>query len=150
MYLKIRLLSEPTSGFPLPSLSAPFPGVLLNITNSNVKTKGYLWAQLDESDREKAFTGKIVISFKTPKILFGRVSMGWSPRLLMALEALVVILAIDLSIIISYLIYINAAGFLTPFFIVLIPICIIAAFIAFLIFRSLASCVEILRRQPSS
>lgn len=109
----------------------------------------YLWAQLDERDREKAFTGKIVISFKTPKILFGRVSMGWSPRLLMTLEAMVVILAIALSIIMSYLIFMNVAGFLTPFFIVLIPICIIAAFIAFMIFRSLAICVEILRRQPS-
>lgn len=155
------LVKSTQFGIAPPGMASAYGGTIGDLERRFVKTVGragataltgnlnYLWAQMSENEREKMLTRKIVLSFDTPQILFGRVTLGYSAMFLKAMEALVVVVALILSVILVYFILNNIGGFLTTIFLILLPICLIAAVVAFMIFRSLAECIEFFEKSAN-
>jgi hypothetical protein len=113
-----------------------------------MRSPHYLLSETNPWEREKAMTGKLLFSFNTPTLFIGRWTMGYSPRRLLYQSIFTAAWGVFLSLLIIYLIIINAMGNATP--ILLLPFIFMLGWtiLAFLLMRSLIKVSVILERQP--
>ena len=137
-----------------------YEGILGDIDRSMIDTFGkggatiltgnihYLWSHSNPYEQERAMTGKLLFSFKTPTFLVGRWTMGHSPRRLLFQSIFTAAWGVFLCLVMIYLIISNSLGNATPILFVVLSFFIGWTILAFLLMRSLIKVSIILERQP--
>jgi hypothetical protein len=108
----------------------------------------YLWSQTNPYEQERAFTGKLLFSFKTPTFFIGRWTTGYSPRRLLYQSIFTAAWGVFLSLLIIYLIISNSLGNATPILLMVLVFFIGWTIFAFFFLRPLIKVSMILERQP--
>jgi hypothetical protein len=108
----------------------------------------FMWGKTTPWEQESALTGKIILSYKTPRLLWGRFIQGYNPRLLLIQNILGSAIAIGLILIFIFLILSNPPSSIKLLFLILIPICIIIAVITFIGIRSIGGVMKVFVNQP--
>lgn len=137
-----------------------YEGVLGDIDRGMVDTFGkggaallmrsphYLWSQTNPWEQERAFTGKLLFSFKTPTFFIGRWTMGYSPRRLLYQSIFTAAWGVFLCLVMIYLIISNSFGDVTIILYLVLSFFIGWTILAFLLMRSLIKVSVILGKQP--
>lgn len=97
----------------------------------------FMWAKTTPREQERALVGKILMSYKTPRLLWNRFIQGYNPRLLLIQSILSAAIAICLVLVLTYLILTNPSSNFTLLLLVVILACLIIAAITFMGIRSI-------------
>lgn len=108
----------------------------------------YLKMASNPYEHEKAMTGKLLFSYRMHRIFGGRVTYGYSPKILLFQSVLAVIWGIFLCLVMTYLIMTQAPGDFILLMLLILTIFIAWTTLAFLLLFPLIKVSTILEKQP--
>jgi hypothetical protein len=108
----------------------------------------FMWAKTTPWEQERALAGKILMSYNTPRLLWGRFTQGYNPRLLLIQSILSTAMATCLVLVLTYLILTNPFSNFTLLLLVLILACLVIAVITFMGVKSITGAMKVFANQP--
>lgn len=107
----------------------------------------FMYAKTTPWEQERALTGKILMSYKTPWLLWGRFTQGYNPRLLLIQSILSTAMATFIVLVLTYLTLTNPSSNFTLLLLPLIFACLIIAVITFMGIRSITGAMKFFANQ---
>jgi hypothetical protein len=108
----------------------------------------FMWAKTTPWEQERALTGKILMSYNTPRLLWGRFTQGYNPRLLLIQTILGTAMATFLVLVLIYLTLTNPYSNFTLLLLPLILACLVIAVITVMGIRSITGAKKFFANQP--